>query len=120
MILKPHNTSKTFAGGVADPSAFAVGDYLYLFYGEYGYPGVYNAKTYSPDTDWSGQCISVARILLSDHENPQGKSLRWDGQGFNAPWDGIGKPIVSLQIPRKDAGCFSSIRMWVNSVRNTS
>src|SRR6266496_1466429 len=39
MILKPHNTSVTFAGGTGDPSAVASGDYLYLFYGEYGYPG---------------------------------------------------------------------------------
>ncbi len=44
MILKPVNTSNTFAGGVGDPSAVASGDYLYLFYGEYGYPGIYNEK----------------------------------------------------------------------------
>ncbi|MES1221437.1 MAG: hypothetical protein ABUT20_38405, partial [Bacteroidota bacterium] len=34
MILKPHNTSVTFAGGVGDPSAVASGEWLYLFYGE--------------------------------------------------------------------------------------
>jgi hypothetical protein len=28
MILKPHNTSRTFAGGVGDPSAVASGEYL--------------------------------------------------------------------------------------------
>lgn len=104
MILKPHNTSKTFAGGVGDPSAVAVGEYLYLFYGEYGYPGVYDAETYDPDVEWGGQCISVARILLSDLENPQGKAKRWDGKGFNAAWDGIGQPIASLQIPRAEGG----------------
>lgn len=104
MILKPHNTSKTFAGGTGDPSAVAVGEYLYLFYGEYGYPGVYNRETYRADEEWSGQCISVARIRLSDLDAPQGKAHRWDGTGFNAPWDGIGKPVASLQIPRAAGG----------------
>jgi len=104
MILKPHNTSKTFAGGTGDPSAVAVGEYLYLFYGEYGYPGVYNRETYRADEEWSGQCISVARIRLSDLDAPQGKAHRWDGTGFNAAWDGIGKPISSLQIPQSAGG----------------
>jgi hypothetical protein len=96
LILKPHNTSNTFAGGVGDPSAVASGDYLYLFYGEYSYPGKYDEKTYSADKEWGGQCISVARILLSDLDTPEGKAKRWDGKGFNAPYDGIGKPIASL------------------------
>jgi len=104
LILKPHNTSNTFAGGVGDPSAVASGDYLYLFYGEYGYPGQYQEAGYSRDTEWSGQCISVARIRLSDLDNPVGKARRWDGTGFNAPPDGIGAPIQALQVARNEGG----------------
>lgn len=104
LILKPHNTSNTFAGGVGDPSAVASGDYLYLFYGEYGYPGTYDEKNYNPDTESAGQCISVARIRLTDLDSPTGKARRWDGRGFNAPHDGIGKPIASLQIPKAEGG----------------
>ena len=104
MILKPHNTSNTFAGGVGDPSAVASGKYLYLFYGEYGYPGVYNEKNYSEDAEWQGQCISVARIALNDLDNPVGKAKRWDGNGFKAPYDSFGKPVASLQIPREKGG----------------
>jgi hypothetical protein len=104
MILKPHNTSKTFAGGVGDPSAVAVGGYLYLFYGEYGYPGQYDPTTYSPDTEWSGQCISIARIKISDLDDPQGKGKRWDGKSFNAPWDGVGQPVASLQVAKESGG----------------
>ena len=63
MILKPYNTSNTFAGGVGDPSAVASGDYLYLFYGEYGYPGVYNEKSYNPKSEWSANA-SVWPVLL--------------------------------------------------------
>jgi len=103
MILKPHNTSKTFAGGVGDPSAVASGDSLYLFYGEYGYPGAYDSASYDPKKEWSGQCISVARIALADLDQPQGKAERWDGQHFSAAWDGTGQPIASLQMPQ-DAG----------------
>lgn len=104
MILKPNNTSNTFAGGVGDPSAVASGNYLYLFYGEYGYPGEYQEANYNPKTEWAGQCISIARIALSDLDNPVGKAKRWDGKGFNAPHDGIGKPISSLQIPMEHGG----------------
>jgi hypothetical protein len=104
MILKPHNTSNTFAGGVGDPSAVASGEYLYLFYGEYGYPGVYDSATYDPAKEWSGQCISVARIKLSDLDNPVGKARRWDGSGFNVLPDGVGTPVKSLQIPLEEGG----------------
>lgn len=104
MILKPHNTSCTFAGGVGDPSAVANGGYLYLFYGEYGYPGTYDPATYNPSLEWSGQCISVARLSLADLDTPQGKALRWDGRDFTIPWDSIGKPVAGLQIPVADGG----------------
>jgi hypothetical protein len=104
LILKPYNTSCTFAGGVGDPSAVASGDFLYLFYGEYGYPGIYNEQSWNQDTEWSGQCISVARIRLSDLDHPEGKAARWDGKGFNAGYTGIGAPIASLQIPRIEGG----------------
>ncbi|HLO79643.1 MAG TPA: hypothetical protein VK166_01720 [Chitinophagaceae bacterium] len=104
MILKPHNTSETFAGGVGDPSAVASGDHLYLFYGEYGYPGVYDSATYDNNKEWSGQCISVARLSLEDLDKPEGKAKRWDGKGFNANWNGIGAPVSSLQISEMDGG----------------
>jgi hypothetical protein len=104
MILKPHNTSNTFAGGVGDPSAVASGDYLYLFYGEYGYPGVYNESGYDRKTEWEGQCISVARIALKDLDDPAGKAKRWDGNDFTVAFNGTGKPIRSLQIPVEEGG----------------
>lgn len=104
LILKPHNTSNTFAGGVGDPSAVAYGGYLYLFYGEYGYPGVYDEATYDRQKEWSGQCVSVARINLNDLDDPEGKAKRWDGNSFSASYDGIGKPVESLQIPVTEGG----------------
>jgi hypothetical protein len=104
LILKPHNTSNTFAGGVGDPSAVASGDYLFLFYGEYGFPGVYEETSYDRTTEWSGQCISVACIALKDLDNPEGKAKRWDGTGFTIPYDGVGKPVASLQIPVEEDG----------------
>lgn len=104
MIPKPHNNSLTFAGGVGDPSAVASGEYLYLFYGEYGYPGVYDANKYDSVFEASGQCISVARIKIKDLDNPQGKAQRWDGKVFAAAYNGIGKPIASLQIAKEDKG----------------
>ena len=104
MIRKPFNTSNTFAGGVGDPSAVASGDYLYLFYGEYGYPGVYDEKTYKAQKEWSGQCISIARIALKDLDNPVGKAKRWDGKSFSIAYDSYGVPVRSLQIPINEGG----------------
>ena len=104
MVLKPHNTSLTFAGGVGDPSCVASGEYLYVFFGEYSYPSSYSEKTYDPAVEWSGQCISAARIALNDLDAPTGKAKRWDGTGFNAPYNGMGKPVASLQIPKHEGG----------------
>jgi len=104
LILKPHNTANNFAGGVGDPSAVASGAYLYLFFGEYGYPGKYDKASYSSDFEHRGQCISMARIALNDLDNPVGKARRWDGKGFNAASNGIGAPITSLQIPKSFGG----------------
>jgi len=99
MILKQNNQSINFAGGVGDPSAVASGEYLYVFYGEYGYPGIYDGKTYDPIKEWEGQCISVARIPVKELDNPAAKALRWDGSNFTVPWDGAGKPIAVFGIP---------------------
>ena len=104
MILKPYNNSVTFAGGVGDPSAVASGDYLYIFYGEYGYPDQFNSLTYNPNIERAGQCISMARIKLTDLNDPTGKAKRWDGKKYAALYDGIGKPIQSLQIPIAEGG----------------
>lgn len=104
MILKPHNNSLTFAGGVGDPSAVASGEYLYLFYGEYGYPGVYKADQYDSVFEASGQCISIARIKIADLDDPVGKAKRWNGKSFEADYNGIGKPIQSLLIPAAEKG----------------
>lgn len=104
MILKPYNNAVTFAGGVGDPSAIVSGNYLYIFYGEYGYPGNYDSLGYDGQKEYQGQCISIARIALKDLENPVGKAFRWNGKSFTAPGDGIGKPIASLQIPINEGG----------------
>jgi hypothetical protein len=104
LILRPHNTAINFAGGVGDPSAIANGKYLYIFFGEYGYPGNYSRDQYNPKTEWQGQCISIARILLSDLSHPAGKAQRWDGKNFAAAPTAAGKPVVSLQIPLAQGG----------------
>lgn len=104
LILLPHNISKTFAGGVGDPSAVASGKYLYLFYGEYGYAGVYDAAHYDAEKEKNGQCISIARIKLTDLDNPEGKAQRWNGHDFSAAYNGIGSPIAALQIPEQEGG----------------
>jgi hypothetical protein len=99
----------TFAGGVGDPSAVASGDYLYIFYGEYGYPGTYDRKAYSAEKEQSGQCISMARIKLADLDNPTGKAKRYDGKGFQANYDGVGSPIKNIQISKENGGGPSSV-----------
>ncbi len=104
MILKKHNISNTFAGGVGDPSAVAHGNYLYLFYGEYSYPEEYKESTFDPAIERQGQCISVARIKLTDLEEPEGKAQRWNGKDFGALHTGAGIPIPSLQIPKEEGG----------------
>jgi hypothetical protein len=109
LILKPHNTSLTFAGGVGDPSAVASGDHLYVFYGEYSYPENYDSATYDPSVEWRGQCISIARIPLSDLDQPVGKAKRWDGKKFDASHDAAGVPVRSLQIPENEGGGAASV-----------
>src|SRR6185503_8357232 len=104
LILRPDNTAANFAGGTGDPSCVASGGYLYLFYGEYGYPGHYDHKTYSAEKEWKGQCISIARIALTDLDNPDGKAKRWDGNAFSASYNGIGKPVASIRIPLGKGG----------------
>jgi hypothetical protein len=104
MIRLPINKNYCFPGGVGDPSAIANGDYLYVFFGEYAYPGPFSASTWSSEEEASGQCVSVGRILISDLDNPTKKAKRWDGTGFNADWNGIGQPIRSLQIPKEEGG----------------
>ena len=104
LILKPHNTGINFAGGVGDPSAVANGNYLYVFFGEYSYPQHYHPNSYDTAAEWSGQCISMARIPLVDLENPVSKARRWDGTGFNALSDSAGVPVSSLQIPLAEGG----------------
>lgn len=104
MILSPDNTSVDFAGGVGDPSAVVSGDYLYIFYSEYGYPGNYNEESYDPVFEWAGQCISVARVPLKELDSPGKKAGRWDGNSFTVSYDGVGKPIKSLQIPLDNGG----------------
>ncbi len=104
MIVSPVNRNNTFPGGVGDPSAVASGDYLYVFFGEYGYPGVFDPATHHPAIEADGQCISVARIALADLDAPVGAARRWDGTAFAAAPDGVGRPIRSLQISPIDGG----------------
>lgn len=104
MILKPDNLSLTFAGGVGDPSAVASEGYLYLFFGEYSYPIPYSHEQYTQEQEASGQCISVARIKISDLDNPRGKAKRWNGKSFSADYTTIGSPVPSLQISKEEGG----------------
>ena len=104
LILRPHNTGINFAGGVGDPSAIASGNYLYIFYGEYGYPSTYSGTSYDPAFEWTGQCVSMARIALTDLDNPVGKARRWNGTAFEALPEQAGKPISTIQIPLSEGG----------------
>jgi len=81
---------------------------LYIFYGEYGYAGKYDSLTYDPKKEQAGQCISMARIKLSDLDVPTGKAKRWDGKNYAALYDGIGQPIQSIQISASAGGGPSS------------
>ncbi len=109
LVLSPVNRNYTFPGGVGDPSAVACGDFLYVFYGEYGYPGTYRRETWDAEVETSGQCISVARIALVDLDAPAGRARRWDGTSFNAAPDGVGAPIRALAIsPEKGGGPVSA------------
>lgn len=104
MIRLPINKNYCFPGGVGDPSAIANEEYLYVFFGEYAYPEKFSAETWSSETEASGQCVSVGRILIADLDDPTKKAKRWDGSGFNADWNGVGQPIKSLQIPKELGG----------------
>lgn len=104
MIRLPINKNYCFPGGVGDPSAIANGEYLYVFFGEYAYPGPFSPETWSSAEEASGQCVSVGRIAIADLDDPEKKAKRWDGKGFNADWNGIGQPIESLQIAAEDGG----------------
>jgi hypothetical protein len=104
MVLKPHRVSATFGGGVGDPSAVRSGNFLYLFYSEYGYPESYDSSSYSPQREHSGQCISIARIAIADLEQPQGKASRWSGKGFDAAYNQPAAPVKALQIPVPEGG----------------
>lgn len=104
MIRLPVNRNYCFPGGVGDPSAVANGDYLYVFFGEYAYPGPWSAETWSSAVEASGQCVSVGRIKLTDLDAPEKKAQRWDGSAFAADWNGVGQPIKALQIPAAEGG----------------
>ena len=104
LILQPHNTAINFAGGTGDPSAVAEGDYLYIFFGEYGYPINYQAATYDAGKEWAAQCISIARIALADLDNAAGKAKRWNGEKFDAAFDAAGRPVAALQVVRAAGG----------------
>lgn len=104
MIRLPTNRNYCFPGGVGDPSAVASGEYLYVFYGEYAYPGPWSESTWNSRVEASGQCVSVARVPLSALDAPTGAAQRWGGSAFDAPWDGVGAPIRSLQIAEAEGG----------------
>ena len=57
---------------------------------------MFDASTYDPVLEYNGQCISIAKIKLTDLDKPQGRAKRWDGKAFNVPYDGIGTPVKSF------------------------
>lgn len=68
---------------------------------------VSNSSACNSSLEWSGQCIHTARVPLANFDNPVGKAKRWDGSGFNAPADNVGKLNASLRIPHgKVPACF--------------
>ena len=64
---------------------------------------MYGSATYDPAFESTGQCISMARIRLSELDNPLGKA-RWDGSGFSASYNDVGLPVRSIQIPASEGG----------------
>ncbi|MBA8795385.1 hypothetical protein FHX74_003021 [Friedmanniella endophytica] len=104
LVRLPVNRNRTFPGGVGDPSAVVCGDFLYVFYGEYGYPGRWDPDSASAEVEHRGQCISVARLALADLRAGRPAARRWDGRAFAAPADGVGAPVPSLRLDPADGG----------------
>src|SRR5204863_9804532 len=81
----------------------------------------YDEKKFDPGKEWSGQCISVARIAVKDLDDPEGNARRWDGEKFNANYNAPGAPVASLQIPMEQGGVPASSSSagvyWGPSVR---
>ncbi len=101
----PVNVNHTFPGGVGDPCGVPCGDYLYVFFGQYGYPGTFDKETFDPQVEASAQCVSVARIPLADLDDATaGTARRWDGEAFTIPADSVGVPIKALRIPEDEGG----------------
>ena len=103
LIRAPINVNYTFPGGVGDPCAVPCGDHLYVFFGQYGYPGAFDPTTYDPGVEAAAQCVSVARVPLALLDEPVNAARRWDGAAFTVPANEVGAPIAALQI-REDAG----------------
>ena len=60
MIRLPINKNYCFPGGVGDPSAVANGEYLYVFFGEYAYPGPFSPETWSS----AEEAVSYTHLTL--------------------------------------------------------
>ena len=103
LVRAPVNVNYTFPGGVGDPC----GDHMYVFYGQYGYPGVFDPATYDPQVEASAQCVAVSRVPLANLDDPVGAvgaARRWDGRAFTVPANEVGVPIKALQIPQAEGG----------------